>query len=328
MMMQSVSMLARCGTLLRREHGFASADAEIAHRAIAAALNKHRVSWGRGTVDTALHAKSVGSLKILFLRYGPLVTIERQQGDFYIVQAPIRGRAMWRGRGASLTLDRNVGAVLSPTTRGVIEWSERCEQILVKIPALLVERVWRSLSDAPLRAPPEFQPALVLSGSAGSWFAHLVDFALHDPQLDDRLPAGATLARRLEELFVLKLLMAQPHSQSAEMHRGGIAPKSVRLAEDYMRAHLRERITLFDLAEQANVSVRSLLRAFRSFRQASPISALRAMRLDAARDELLAGPPGLQIADIALRWGFGNLGRFAEQYRRRFGEVPSATRRR
>ncbi|KFU80364.1 hypothetical protein BB31_16195 [Amycolatopsis lurida NRRL 2430] len=38
-----------------------------------------------------------------------------------------------------------------------------------------------------------------------------------------------------------------------------------------------------------------------------------------------AAPVGL-IGDIAHRWGITHLGRFAGEYRTRFGELPSATR--
>jgi AraC-like DNA-binding protein len=31
------------------------------------------------------------------------------------------------------------------------------------------------------------------------------------------------------------------------------------------------------------------------------------------------------VSEIALRWGFGHFGRFAAEYRRRFGESPSQT---
>lgn len=31
------------------------------------------------------------------------------------------------------------------------------------------------------------------------------------------------------------------------------------------------------------------------------------------------------VSEIAYRWGFGNLGRFAAQYRQRYGHPPSRT---
>jgi AraC-like DNA-binding protein len=325
-----VYALVRCASLLRRETGFASSDAERAQRAIAEALNRHRVSWGRGRVDAALHRKSVGNLSVLFLRYGPAVTIQREEGDFYVVQAPIRGGARLETRDTTLDVNGRIGAVLSPGTRGVLDWSERCEQILVKVPTRVVEAVWRSLAGAPPRRLPEFTPALDLDSPAGAWFLHLVDCMLGDPQFSERGRGAVALAHRLEELFVLKLLLAQPHSGSDELSSvaHGPAPKAVRLAEDYMRARLQHQVSLVELAAQAHVSARTLNKVFRDFRHTSPIALFRALRLEAARRDLIAAPPGVQVADIALRWGFAHLGRFAAQYRRQFGESPSVTLRR
>jgi Helix-turn-helix domain len=57
-----------------------------------------------------------------------------------------------------------------------------------------------------------------------------------------------------------------------------------------------------------------------------PMELLRDLRLDSARRELLRGQAG--VTDIAARSGFKHVGRFAIQYRVRYGESPSATLRR
>ncbi len=44
------------------------------------------------------------------------------------------------------------------------------------------------------------------------------------------------------------------------------------------------------------------------------------------RDELLLAPEGTTVTEVALRWGFYHLGRFAQEYRALFGQSPSQTR--
>jgi AraC family ethanolamine operon transcriptional activator len=52
------------------------------------------------------------------------------------------------------------------------------------------------------------------------------------------------------------------------------------------------------------------------------------MKLNALRRELQqSNGTGMRIGDIAMRWGFLHFGRFAEDYRRLFGERPSDTLR-
>lgn len=106
------------------------------------------------------------------------------------------------------------------------------------------------------------------------------------------------------------------------------APRHVRAAEEFMRANAGEPLTLAEIADAAGVSVRTLTAGFRNFRDQSPMQQLRDIRMAAARNDLLQGPGNGSVADIALRWGFGNLGRFAGDYRRRYGETPSETLRR
>ncbi|WKK73036.1 helix-turn-helix domain-containing protein [Rathayibacter oskolensis] len=65
----------------------------------------------------------------------------------------------------------------------------------------------------------------------------------------------------------------------------------------------------------------------RAFEQ-TPRHYLRDVRLDRAHEELAAGDPGsLVVGEVAARWGFVSGGRFAQQYARRFSELPSETLR-
>jgi transcriptional regulator GlxA family with amidase domain len=56
---------------------------------------------------------------------------------------------------------------------------------------------------------------------------------------------------------------------------------------------------------------------------------LKQRRLEAANRALLAAGPGeTHVTDVALRYGFSQMGRFAVEYRRTFREPPSQTLRR
>jgi len=58
----------------------------------------------------------------------------------------------------------------------------------------------------------------------------------------------------------------------------------------------------------------------------SPTAYLRLVRLKRIHGTLRdGGEDGATIAQIARAWGFGHMGRFAETYRRQFGELPSET---
>jgi len=295
---------------------------------VARALNRHATTWGHGPVDTALHRIAIGGISIILLRYGAPVKIEPlRPGTYYIVQIPLGGRAQVRCGNALLEVDPENGVVLSPSARVMLDWAPQCEQILIKIPVATVENVWRSVSDRPLRRAPEFHLPFSADDDAGSGLMQCVDYALRETARASRTLAGRSLVNRLEELLVLKLLDAQPHSHSDELtrRRSGIAPRHVRAAEEFMLAHLHETISLRDVADHAGVSVRTLNQVFRDFRRTSPMAELRDLRLDGAREQFLAARPGTRVVDVAATWGFRHLGRFAATYRGRFGESPSET---
>jgi len=107
-----------------------------------------------------------------------------------------------------------------------------------------------------------------------------------------------------------------------------LRPQHVKRALAYMRANMAERITLTGLASGCGVPERTLLRQFQRFVGVAPLAYLRRLRLAAAKSELANAQNNDAVSDIATRCGFSHLGRFATEYRRLFGETPSATRQR
>ena len=135
----------------------------------------------------------------------------------------------------------------------------------------------------------------------------------------------------LEEFVISSLLFAQASNYTAELSPGRARTLSapVKAAMDLIGRRLAEPLTVTDLAEAAEVSVRAIQAGFRRELQTTPMAYLREQRLLRAREDLAdAGVhDGVTVTSVALRWGFTHLGRFASSYRQRFGEAPSATLR-
>ncbi len=114
--------------------------------------------------------------------------------------------------------------------------------------------------------------------------------------------------------------------------RGGegyASEPAVRRAEEFLAASLSRPICLPDVARAAGVPTRTLIRAFTNEHGLGPIAFLRQRRLDAAHQDLLAATrTETSVTAVAVQYGFAHLGRFAAEYRRTFGELPSATLRR
>ena len=73
--------------------------------------------------------------------------------------------------------------------------------------------------------------------------------------------------------------------------------------------------------------VSTLRHSFESVLDVSPSRYLLATRLNRVHRDLWASPPEVSIQQLATRWGFWHMGRFAKYYRDTFGERPSETGR-
>lgn len=100
----------------------------------------------------------------------------------------------------------------------------------------------------------------------------------------------------------------------------------VREARRCMQAHADAPISVPDLCEALHVSRRTLQDSFQDVLQMSPVTYLRALRLNGVRRDLKRGDDQA-VADHAARWGFWHQSRFAADYRQLFGELPSETLR-
>lgn len=84
-------------------------------------------------------------------------------------------------------------------------------------------------------------------------------------------------------------------------------------------------VTVEGLCQELAVSRRALQYSFQDVLGMSPLSYLRAVRLNGARQAMKRCGT---VAEAATSWGFWHFGRFSKDYKALFGELPSATLRR
>ncbi|MEK7936146.1 helix-turn-helix domain-containing protein [Burkholderia contaminans] len=87
--------------------------------------------------------------------------------------------------------------------------------------------------------------------------------------------------------------------------------------------------TVLDVCREIGASRRKLQYCFEEILGTHPAWYLRVLRLNAVRRELREhSPASASVGDVACRWGFWHLSRFASHYRELFGELPSDTLKR
>jgi len=251
--------------------------------------------------------------------------------DDYTVYLPLRGTVRVATGAASSTLSGSAGVMLSPASGMVSSehLSEECEVLTISIERALLEAELGELLGHSIRSGVVFEPFLDVT-ERGT-FVHtlrLLQAVLADPRGTDVHPV---MYRRLGRLVTLSLLLSQPHPWSEEIRRsaGFGAPAPVRAALAAIDEAPLKFMTVGDIAQHVGLSVRALEAGFRQHVGTSPMAYLHRVRMAGAHETLESSEPELTTATaVAQRWGFSHYGRFAAEYRRRYGISPADTLRR
>lgn len=220
--------------------------------------------------------------------------------------------------------DAHRGIVLSPTQDNALRTSADSARLSLAVRRAALERHLAALLGEPPPAPLCFSPELDTASGHGSRLAGIVRWIAEsagNAWLEDRLAAA-----HLEGLVLDTLLLFHTHNYSDALRsrERRVAPRDVKRAKDYIHANLAAPISLGDLVAISGVAGRTLLQHFRRCHGMSPMRYVRGLRMQRVREELESGAAA-QVLECAARWGFAHPGRFAAEYRRRFGECPSAT---
>ena len=152
------------------------------------------------------------------------------------------------------------------------------------------------------------------------------DLAAGGPTVQN--PQTAIEAENLLAALIADAL-AEPDGGDIQAVRRRPNRAGLQKAEEFLASSLSTPVSLIDVARAADLSIRTLTRGFHDHHGIGPIAFLRILRLDAARQELMTTQtPDVRVIDIAALYEMYHTGRFAADYRQRFGESPSMTLRR
>jgi transcriptional regulator GlxA family with amidase domain len=146
----------------------------------------------------------------------------------------------------------------------------------------------------------------------------------------DGLASQPRMAARWRDMVVsgLALTVEHPYGEEPAGIQGPCRPRTVKRTLDAMHAEPWRPFNAADLASIAGVGVRVLQESFRQHVGMPPLTYLRRLRLDGVHGELSRSDPWqVSVSEVAYRWGFTHLGRFAGAYRARYGVSPSQTLR-
>lgn len=317
---------------LSRHLHFSTSDIDEACERVGKVFCRHTIDFtGRGR-QLSFHQTlaALDRITYSYVTYGEAVKIDAGEPERWFMVHTAQGGPCNTMIGRNeVVVAPGLTAISSPTLRLRMRWTPECGQFVTKIERAALEQQLSHLLHDDVRNPIEFLLDPDALSDVSAEYHRILQFASREIEQEDSFFRSRIGKKQLEETVMNLLLMRFPHNHTDRLLAPAqtIAPRSVRLAEEYMRTHAGSNISVSDLALVAGTSVRSLYDSFRRFRQTTPMDYLKNCRLEGARKDLLDHKNEDTIADIAMKWGFNSFGRFSALYRKSYGELPSETKR-
>ncbi len=283
----------------------------------------------RGSFSLDLHQFQLGATGLLCTTWGTDVwgTVELQ-GRVAVVVNPVFAKpSIYATSADCLTASATVAPILPPGRRIEVFRPASCPVVVLS--AKVTDMSLRLQRGVGLNAnAPNFQPFLSRRSPEGGRLQRLLDFVMRELTEDPSLVRHPIARRQLDDL-ILDCILSLPGSHhdlvDRSISRESVASAIVRRAEKFMEAHMDRPIGISDVAAECDCSRTKLFQAFKRERDWTPLQFLVRRRMERARRRLLAPCEGMTVTSIALESGYVNLSRFAGEYRKVYGETPSAT---
>ena len=134
-------------------------------------------------------------------------------------------------------------------------------------------------------------------------------------------PLGPLYAESLTNTLTLYLLRHYSTGQVVrDLSNSRLTPAQLRMVDEYIHAHLDQKISLADLANCVHVSVPHFERMFRATTHRPPYRYVLELRLERAR--VLLERSRLPLAEVAYRCGFSSQSHFTTHFTRHVGVSP------
>ena len=288
----------------------------------------------RGTLakDEAISiraASSAGELDVAFIADQLAATMSISDAGFpdYCLTWVGGGHLVYSGAiPTPLVINESAGLIYRGRPETMLVANVAHKRLAIWISRASINQRLAALLGVPVAADTEFQPTFSWNELGPQALRHLIEFLMLELQSGSPSTLGSEAANRsFTDLFIYTLLRSLPHTYSDLIAGPSFRPTPgvLRRAESHIHANVEEPIALHEVAAAAGCSIRTLQVAFRSFRETTPLLAIRQARLEAARTALLSSDGGTTVTAIAHRFGFSNPGRFTRLYKSAYGESPA-----
>ncbi len=308
---------------------YRTSDPDAARSNVSEAFASHELHLHRSArLDLQVDIAFTPEVAAARMAYGADITIlGPPMLNRYHFNLPVLGDVTAEQHGSRVQSEGGrAGIVFRPDAPFYLHMSAESQQVHVSVPRERLEAHAARLMGARHPGEVEFDVACDLSTASGQALFATASFCHAELARPGGIGSIPAAARDLESTILTQILMTVPSQVTTSLQFGPEAPRRsiIRQVLRHIEENPANDLTIADLVELSGLSARALQHGFREEVGVSPVTHVRNVRLDRVRRDIeISVDP---IADIAGRWRFFHLGRFAAQYRERFGELPSETR--
>ena len=278
---------------------------------------------------------ALDQLQVIKAVFSDAQTVRHQTGhEEYFLQRLERGSCHMLQ--ADHRYEQPVGSVVVINPDSVLElgYGADTEVLLFRLASSLVTDVAAEIGYCNHLDTILFSPGFLTHQDDAS--LHHLLYAIAMENCRDEFNPACTYYGRLLCLTLLRNLSGQlksrnPHLQSHPHSRHAHAPATnsrIQTVRSHVLRHIKDDMDIEALAVLCGVSVKTLYNLFNREYGKTPSVYIREMKLEAVHQQLANDPQIHNVTQIALDYGFTNLGRFSGQYKNLFGESPSVTLKR
>ncbi len=285
-------------------------------------------AFDRISVEDRHYCLAEGSVWGGHCKNGMTVSLLGERPDLIALYVPTKGTMTIQTGKETLVSQPGSGLIVDTRRLDSLTISQDRRHIGVAFDKRRLLRTMGALTELPVRGPIEFLPHVDLSCARGQQLNELVGFLWQSLQIGEKHRTSPYFLSELMSVLSVLLLETTQHNYSHLLSttQSPALPRQVKKAIEFMHANVAGKVSIGTIAEASGTSIRSLQYAFQQFKDTTPLSYLKGLRLEGARRDLKDITNSASVSDIARKWGFVHMGRFASAYFQAFGEIPSSSR--
>jgi AraC-like DNA-binding protein len=308
-----------------------SVDGRVGGEAVTAVLAKRfpdhciELASGQSELRAQFGLCSLNRMKLFYGRWESSLRLYLPHSPYFMQSFPIRGSCETVSSGIAMTSSPSNGCLAEP---GVVTFTPCLdyEHLVTLIDPGSLLKIVTALVGTPAVGLLKLDRSCFGARRQARLLQGLVNLLVDELDAEGAIPSPVVTAE-LEQAILVAFLYGNKHNYSKLLdgQSKSAGPWQVRRVEEYIEANWDQPIAIEALAVVANTSARSIFHSFREHRCCSPMHFVKHVRLRHANEMLSAHAGETSVTSVAFACGFGNLGHFASDYKRAFGEMPSET---